>query len=247
MIIGCDNRDTSRRRAAHIKKSVLYWGIFLFSVVGARMATADIVISNSQPMIDFGSVGMDLKVYSRFYVVNTGSSPVRVKSINVPCSCSSVALADSLIKAGESTMVRLTFDTKNLYGKTIRSFTINTSDSRTPVVEYAYHSLVGQWPFGFKPDPISLIFLPTVQEKRVSIPNVAFESVKVRFLDQADTSYSVAVQNEKIVKGGKAEIVVKVHDRVKAGTYLSSFRALVEPAGGIQPFVVTIPLRIVRY
>jgi hypothetical protein len=210
-------------------------------------ATADIVISNRQPLIDFGSVGMDFKVYSRFYIVNTGSSPVRVKSINVPCSCSSVALADSLMKAGESTMVRLTFDTKNLYGKTIRSFTINTSDLQTPIVEYAYHSLVGQWPFGFKPDPMSLIFLATVKEKRVAIPNGAFPSVDVSFLDQADTMYTVTIQNRKIVKGGKAEIVVSVHDGVKAGTYLSSFRVRIEPAGGAEPFVVTIPIRIVRY
>ena len=247
MIIGCDNRATSRRRAVHIKRSLFNLGVLLLFAVGATTASADIVISNRQPLIDFGSVGMDFKVYSRFFVVNTGTAPVRVKSINVPCSCSSVALADSLIRAGESTMVRLTFDTKNLYGKTIRSFTINTSDLHTPVVEYAYHSLVGQWPFGFKPDPNSLIFLPSVKEKRVSIPNNAFESVNVRFLDQADTSYTVAVQNEKIVKGGKADIVVSVHDRVKAGTYLSSFRVLIEPAGGAQPFVLTIPIRIVRY
>jgi hypothetical protein len=247
MTIGCDNKGTSRRRAVHIRRSIIFWGILLFIAVGADMASADIVISNRQPLIDFGSVGMDFKVHSRFFIVNTGGSPVRVKSINVPCSCSSVALADSLVKPGESTMVRLTFDTKNLYGKTIRSFTINTSDAHTPVVEYAYHSLVGQWPFGFKPDPISLIFLPSVKEKRVSIPNGEFESVRVRLLDQADTSYTVVVQNEKIVKGGKAEIVVSVHDGMKAGTYLSSFRVLIEPAGGTQPFVVTTPIRIVRY
>lgn len=249
MITGCENRDTCPLPKANIKNRRLALLLLaaLAVVFSAPSAGAQVVISDGQNLIDFGCVGGDFKVFANFHLVNRGTATVKVKSINVPCSCSEVWISDSTLKPGDSSRVRLIFDTKNLYGKTIRSFKIYTSDPRAPEIEYAYRSLIGQWPFGLRPDPTSLFFLPSVKTKRLTFGNPALASVTLRILDQADSTYSIKVLSDKAVKGGKVELEVSPKEGLKAGTYLSSFRLQLDPSDGREPFLYSVPVKIVRY
>ncbi len=247
MITGCANKVISRRP----KKNILSLGVppavlsLLLLVTGPVMA--QVTISGNGSMVDFGEVGIDFKVFANLHLVNKSANPVRVKSINVPCSCSAVSIADSTLKPGDSTAFRLTFDTKNLYGKTVRAFTIYTSDPATPKLEYSYYSVVGQWLFGIRPNPTSLFFLPTMKTKTLTFANDAVDQMTLKVVDQADTTYTIKVLNDKAVKGGKAELEVTPRPGLKPGTYLSSFRVLFIVPKQSEPILLSVPVKIVRY
>jgi hypothetical protein len=248
MTTGCENRKTRPSPKANIWGSLF---CLLLVALAASLSAATggerVMISNGQNVIDFGCVGGDFKVFSNFHLVNKGNTTVKVRSINVPCNCSEVLISDSTVKPNDSVKVRLSFDTKNLYGKTIRTFKIYTSDPRAPEIEYAYRSIIGQWPMGIRPDPTSLFFLPTIKTKRLAFANPSLERVILRLLDQADTTYSIKVLSDKAVKGGKAELEVTLKDGLPSGTYLSSFRLQLDPCDGHEPFLYTVPIKIVRY
>lgn len=247
MITGCANKDISPRskESNHNRRGI--FAAVMIMLLAAAPAIGQVVISGKSSALDFGEVGMDFKVFTTFHLVNKSSNPVRVKSINVPCSCSSVAISDSTLKPGDSSAVRLMFDTKNMYGKTIRSFTIFTSDPATPKLEYSYYSVVGQWLFGIRPNPTSLFFLPTMKTKTLSFPNEAVDHMTLKVLDQADTTYTIKVLNDKAVKGGRADLEISPKEGLKPGTYLSSFRVEVSLSGQRDPFLISVPVKIVRY
>jgi hypothetical protein len=250
MITGCVNRDTFPPKSTRTLVRTLL-AVGLLTAVGLVLtygsARAQLAISDGRNVIDFGCVGMDFKVFSNFHLINRGATPVKVKSINVPCDCSEVWISDSTITPGDSVRVRLSFDTKNLYGKTIRAFKIYTNDPKAPTLEYVYHSLVGQWPFGLRPDPTSVFFLPGVRAREVALRNPLLDNVVLTVLDQADTLYTIKVVSAKAVKGGKAVLEVTPRDGIQAGTYLSSFRVRLQPADSKETILMTIPVKIVRY
>jgi hypothetical protein len=197
--------------------------------------------------VDFGVVGVDFLVYHSFHYVNSSPQPVLLKTKNVPCECSKVRIADSLLAPGDSTTIRLEFDTKNVFGPTVKSFTISTTDPAFPVLEYYYMSNVGQWLLGVKPNPPSVFFLPAHSSKKVTIPNPRANNLGITFIDQADSNFTVSPLSQKIAKGGSAELEIKVAPKLAKGTYYSSFRIRIEPSEGANPFLLTIPVKIVRY
>lgn len=197
--------------------------------------------------VDFGAVGVDFLVYHSFTYVNESSKPVILKTKNVPCECSKVTIKDSLVAPGDSTSIRLEFDTKNVFGPTTKAFTISTTDPSFPVLEYYYISNVGQWLLGVRPDPPSVFFLPAHQSKKVRLPNPRANKLGITYVDRADSLFTVKVLKQVIAKGESADLEVTVSPDVKKGTYFSSFRLRLDPSEGGNPFILTIPVKIVRY
>lgn len=197
--------------------------------------------------VDFGAVGVDFLVYHSFSYVNESSKPVILKTKNVPCECSKVTIKDSLVAPGDSTSIRLEFDTKNVFGPTAKSFTISTTDPSYPVLEYYYISNVGQWLLGVRPDPPSVFFLPAHQSKKVKLSNPRANKLGITYVDRADSLFTVKVVKQVIGKGESTELDVTVSPDLKKGTYFSSFRLRLDPSEGANPFILTIPVKIVRY
>ncbi len=197
--------------------------------------------------VDFGAVGVDFLVYHSFTYVNESSKPVVLKTKNVPCECSKVTIKDSLVAPGDSTSIRLEFDTKNVFGPTTKAFTISTTDPSYPVLEYYYVSNVGQWLLGVRPDPPSVFFLPAHESKKVKLSNPRANKLGITYVDRADSLFTVKVSKQVIGKGETTELEVTVSPDLKKGTYFSSFRLRLDPSEGANPFILTIPVKIVRY
>lgn len=231
--------DRSRSR---FKFVLVCSALMVLGTSGAFAAQAD-----GRRTVDFGAVGIDFLVFHNFIYVNPSAAPVVLRTKNVPCECSKVTIADSVVAPGDSTTIRLEFDTKNVFGPTTKMFTISTSDPAFPVLEYYYLSNVGQWLMGVKPEPPSVFFLPAHQSKRVTLSNPRAAKLGISFIDQADTLYSVKVLKNVIEKGEKTEIEINVAPNLRKGTYFSSFRLRLDPSEGANPFLLTIPIKIVRY
>ena len=223
------------------------WGAFLlFSMMTGGLCHAGGLVAGDQGF-DFGTVGIDFKVFHTFTLRNQGKTEVTLRSLNVPCECTAVQIADTVLSPAESTTVRVTLDTYSLFGKNSKSFSVQTSDPSMPKFEYGYTCTVGQWPFATKPDPLSMFFLPGQKVKRLAIPNVAHDNIGISIVDQADTVYTVRVIRQQAAKGERSEIEVTPRENLRAGTYLSSFRVRVDLSENKGATLLNIPVKIVRY
>lgn len=223
------------------------FGVTSLVVILIGLSDAFAAQADGKRTVDFGVVGVDFLVYHSFRYVNTSPQTVLLKTKNVPCECSKVKIADTLLAPGDSTDIRLEFDTKNVFGPTVKSFTLSTTDPAFPTLEYYYMSNVGQWLLGIKPNPPSVFFLPAHSSKRVTIANPRANSLGITLIDQADSNFTVKMIKGKVAKGESGELEIVVAPNLPKGTYYSSFRIRMEPSEGANPFLLTIPVKIVRY
>ncbi|MCM2272396.1 MAG: DUF1573 domain-containing protein [candidate division Zixibacteria bacterium] len=221
----------------------------MFVFLGVVVSTYTVAPAQIDPerAVDFGVVGVDFKVFHTFTYSNPTNKPVTIKPKNVPCECSTVRIEDSVVAPGGSTTVRLEYDTKNVFGRTAKEFTIATTDPANPVLEYYYASNVGQWILGIKPEPPSAFFLPAHKSKKIALANPRANSLRIALFDQADAYFEVRLLRGSASKGESAEIEIVPSSSLAKGTYYSSFRLLVTPSEGASPYYLSIPVKIVRY
>lgn len=77
---------------------------------------------------DFGKLKQGEVVTHTFIIKNTGNKDLLLHNVISSCGCSSVIFEDKPIPPGEKTEITVTFDTKGLSGKQVKSITI-TADA----------------------------------------------------------------------------------------------------------------------
>ena len=199
------------------------------------------------PDHDFGSIGFDLEVFHNYDLVNGSDKPIRILKCHVTCDCSRVTLSDSVIAPGDTARVRLSFSTTDYYGPSNKTITIDTDDPASPTLELHYTAQIGQWRYGIRPEPVSLFYLPGKKSQVSTILNPDVDFIKIRNVEVLDSLVDVAVVREKASKGKSTEMQVTPMDNLPSGTYLTNYTVTVDVPEGLEPFVITIPVKIVRY
>lgn len=197
--------------------------------------------------IDFGHIGVDYNLYQTVEINNTGSSELVISDVYPSCDCSRTWVADTIVQPGESTTVRLKFNTKNWYGVTEQYFSIESNDPKLPTIKIPYHSLVGQWVKGIYPKPKAIFFLPGKSQAQLEIANTKYDLLELELIDQADPFFRVAIAQNSAEKGDKLLIKVIVDESLSKGTHESSFRLRIIAAGRKEPVILSIPVKIVKY
>lgn len=196
---------------------------------------------------DFGHIGIDYKVFHDFLIYNKGDKPYKIDSFRVSCDCTTLKLADSTLNPGDTIQFRLSFETRNYYGPTNKTFTVYTD--YTPMAEFKlyYQSIIGQWVGGLKPTPVSVMLLPGQKPKTISIRNQLFDEISIVKQVQYDSSFTVEMLSPKASKGGELLFKIGASDQLKSGTHMSSLTIEIATGGDRKPVVLTIPTRIVKY
>lgn len=199
--------------------------------------------------VDFGFVGIDYKIYYTYKIRNLRRKPITIDSLKVNCDCTTVIYDKKVLKAGETSNLKLTFDTKDFYGPVNRKFEVFLGLPEHRVVTLFYKAHVGQWINGLKPDPFSVFLLPTQNKQSIKITNKFFDDLKVEIEHQNDDYFSLEIVNGKANKEEQLEILLKVAPDLAKGTYYSNFTMKV--TGKLQDkdesSFLTIPVKIVRF
>lgn len=222
---------------------VIIWLAVIVCFAGA--ARAELAISDQ--VFDFGHVGIDFKIWHRYWIANTGDDTVKITNLDVKCDCSKVSLSSRLLAPGDTAFMTLSFETKNFYGPTSRSFTISTDDPQVPELQFFYLSIIGQWFSGLKPNPISLFFLPVSTEKSLSVPNRNFQDISWKIVESFDNTFTLKPAAQTASRGKHLEYRIAPREDLSKGTYLSSFTVSIDTRDESDPTVMTIPVKIVRY
>ncbi|MCK4460635.1 MAG: DUF1573 domain-containing protein [candidate division Zixibacteria bacterium] len=201
----------------------------------------------SEQVFDFGHVGIDFMLFHTYYIVNNGSEPVPIKRVATSCDCSHIRTTDSQIDPGDTAFFHLDFLTRNYYGPTTKSATVELDDPEYPEVKFYYLSTIGQWYGNLKPKPFSLFFLPGAGAKNVTLKNRAFDQISWELVDCGDTTFDIDLVKPKAARGEILTIRVTPAEGLASGTYSSSFTLHVTTAKDQKPVILTIPVKIVKY
>lgn len=219
--------------------------VFVILVSGAVFAQEK--LSYKQQVFDFGHVGIDFNVFHQYYFANPTDKPIKITDIEVSCDCSSVMQSDTLVMPGDTVYFVLTFNTRDYYGPTNKSFTVFTDHPDIPELKYYNMSTVGQWFQGLKPSNISLFFIPGRNSASIKIPNRKFDEISFGRIMPFDTTFTYNVVKESAETGEAIEIEVFPIQGLVKGTRLSSLTFEVERSGEEKPAIFSIPVKIVRY
>ena len=201
----------------------------------------------SEQVFDFGHVGIDFKLFHTFHIVNNGSEPVPIKRVATSCDCSRIRTTDSQIDPGDTAFFHLDFSTRNYYGPTTQSATVELDDPEYPKVKFYYLSTIGQWYGNLKPKPFSLFFLPGTDAKKITLENRVFDQISWELVDRGHTTFDIDMVKPEAARGDTLTIQITPAEGLASGTYSSSFTLQVTTAEDQKPVILTIPVKIVKY
>lgn len=216
-------------------------------ILFATPAAAQRGLTYEQQVFDFGHVGIDFNVFHTYTYINRTDQTVTISDVVVSCDCSTVQLIDSLVEPGDTAFFKLTFNTRDYYGPTNKSFTATTTDPENPELKYYYLATVGQWHHGLQPEPFSLFFLPGKKQATVSVPNRKFDEIRLTEVIAHDATFDVKVLEKSADKSKAVKLEVSPSEGLGKSTFLSSLTFIVEADGLDKPTILTIPIKIVRY
>jgi hypothetical protein len=218
-----------------------------FCLLFGLTAQAQEGLQYEERIYDFGCVGLDFQVFHDYKLINYGTDTVKVDSVKVTCDCSSIQFLDSIVYPDDTVDFRLSFKTTNYYGPISRSALIYSDDKSNPEMKVYYVSTVGQWMHQVKPDPISLFFIPRHRPKKISISNRILDFIEVEAIQLLDDVIDVKTLKRKAKKGEKVELEVTPRADLNIGNYLTNFRITFKLPEGLDPLLMTIPVKIAKY
>jgi hypothetical protein len=81
---------------------------------------------------DFGDIPATEPVERVFKVTNKGAKDLSISRVQTTCGCTSSVMDNQLLKPGESTRLKVTFDPRGKNGPQTRPVWIYSNDPRTP-------------------------------------------------------------------------------------------------------------------
>lgn len=86
---------------------------------------------------DFGTIIQDSVVTTYLVITNEGSNLLKIKKVWASCGCTAAVSEKNELKRGESTEIKVTFDSKEKSGKQNKTVYIETNDPKNPTIKIA--------------------------------------------------------------------------------------------------------------
>jgi hypothetical protein len=99
-------------------------------------------LSLSTSSMDFGRVGNNATINREITVTNVGKKELLIKSVQGNCSCIAASAAKSSLKPGETTQIRITFDSQDRKATQTKAVTIYSNDPQGPVQRFTFTAYV---------------------------------------------------------------------------------------------------------
>lgn len=119
---------------------VLFVSVFTsFSFAQLKLEPKAVV----KPMsFDFGTIIQDSVVTTYFVITNEGAGLLKIKKVSASCGCTAAVSEKNELKRGESTELKVTFDSKGKSGKQAKSVYIETNDPKNSTITLALTGII---------------------------------------------------------------------------------------------------------
>ena len=227
--------------------ALLSVAIVLAATETAVSGSNTIGLAYDEGVYDFGCVPESYDLFHEFVIFNKGNDTVHISEVKVDCDCSTVSYEDTLLAPGDTTRIRLKFNTAEFYGYTNKTMTVVSDDHFMPEMLLFYKATVGQWHYAVRPKPLSLLFLPGQKSKTVAFPNPKLESMEYLATECDVDVFEATANTKKVGKGEAIQLTITPRDDLPKGTYQDTFRVSFDVPESDKPLQISMPIKIVRY
>lgn len=96
-----------------------------------------------EPMTyDYGDIMQDSVVTKIFVITNEGNDILKITDIKASCGCTAVVAGKKELNPGESTDIKVSFDSKGKLGKQNKTITVSTNDPNNKTIKLAFNGNV---------------------------------------------------------------------------------------------------------
>lgn len=113
-----------QRNSIYNRKAAVERKIEIQSITYAEKDSLYAGLTVSDGTFDFGKVKQGEVVKHTFTIENTGNKPLQIQEVIATCGCNTTNLAQETILPGEKGTIEVTFDTKEVIGKQVKSITL---------------------------------------------------------------------------------------------------------------------------
>ncbi len=119
-----------------MKKFILLIFLSAVSINFAQLRGAK--ISTSETLYDFGDVEQGQIVSHNFDIFNTGDDLLKITNIKTSCGCTVVQPDKKVLKPGESTTIKVSFDSGKRRGKQRKHVYVFSNDKKIPELRLSF-------------------------------------------------------------------------------------------------------------
>jgi hypothetical protein len=110
--------------AAFLLSSCLLWGF--------RPESPEPMVHVDRVLHDFGNIPATEPVTTEFTVTNRGGKPLNIARVGTTCGCTAAVVGNQMLKPGEATKLKVSYDPRGKSGQQSRAVTIFSNDPRSP-------------------------------------------------------------------------------------------------------------------
>lgn len=174
------------------------------AVINAEIAR----IKTESTTFDFGKVTQGTKVEHSFPISNTGKAPLKIERLNTSCGCTAAVVETAVLEPGQSTQVKVSFDTAGFSGLKVKTARLYTNDPKTPTVVF---TLQGQVEAEIK---LSLEALNFGQVNKGSTPSLTLDVIprdpKIKISSVSSRSAQLDIKREELpTQGARFKVSLK--------------------------------------
>jgi len=111
-------------------KKVIFLFLLISSIVFSQQSAPQ--ISSPNRFHNFGDLREGQIVSHSFIIKNTGTDTLKIFNVRTSCGCTAAEMPKKILAPGDSTVLRVTFNTKNKKGAQQKYIYLTSNDPQTP-------------------------------------------------------------------------------------------------------------------
>lgn len=115
-----------------IKKAIVFV-FFSYAFIFAQVIGAKISVHN--PEYSFGDINPGDKVLHNFTITNSGGDLLKITDVRASCGCTAAKPEKNELKPGESTQIKVEFNSQGRKGNQVKYIYVKTNDKENPEVK----------------------------------------------------------------------------------------------------------------
>lgn len=212
---------------------------------GATAAFAGAELNIPEPEFNFGHVVQHNHVSCVFWLKSVGDDTLRITNVVPGCGCTEAPIDDTLLAPGDSTALRIKFNSRQFRGRTSKKpFVMVEGDPNKHFVQIVsvVHSSDEQLsPLNFEPYRIDVSQFTERPRRRARfvIKNQSDRDYKLTLIEAAETNFDVDLPSE-VKAGNEAVGSVTVHEDLVDEPFEQSITIEIDDEEGTR---FTLPVR----
>lgn len=185
-----------------------------------------------EPKYDFGNIIEGQRVSHEFVVKNDGDEVLEIRKINASCGCTAAQPEKDKLAPGESTKIKVHFDSSHRQGKQVKYVYIMTNDKTNPQIRLEFTTFIEERGVSDSKSVSGgrLIITPTkydfgtikegsIVSTNVFLKNIGNEPVVINSINNSCDCISYNLSSKKINANENAIMKIELNTKNRSGKF----------------------------